>query len=319
MRIRPTELGCKGLLLLGALLLAFYATAYSNLFFLLVAFCCVLGGFGAVSGMANLRGCRVTIGELPLAAAGASRSLRVELHTGGRSVLDLAVELRLCGKWLEVAHVETCRDRVVLTCLLPPAPRGVQPVRSVQLATRQPFGFFTVRRSFAIDAELITHPDPRLARAGAPRGRGGAGDQSAQRGTAGASWSSLRPFRTGDAPNAVHWPATARRGTPISRERDPEAGHDVVLRIDRRQPADVFERTLASATEQVLQARSGNRRLRLVSQDTDLRVTAERGSERSALRWLATALPLPADAPPPPHADHHAHPAFALQSPRMGS
>lgn len=314
MRIRPTELGCKGLLLLGALLLAFYATAYSNLFFLLIAFCCVLGGFGAVSGMTNLRGCRVTIGELPLAAAGSSRTLRVELHTKGRTVLDLAVELRICGKRLEVAHVETCRDRVVVTGLLPPAPRGVQPVRSVQLATRQPFGFFTVRRSFALDAELITHPDPQLARVGAPRGRGGAGDQSARRGTAGASWSGLRPFRTGDAPNAVHWPATARRGTPISRERDPEAGHDVMLRIDRRQPDDVFERTLAAATEQVLQARSGNRRLRLISQDTDLRVTAERGSERLALRWLATATPLPADAPPPPHADRHQHTTLATRA-----
>lgn len=314
MRIRPTELGCKGLLLLGALLLAFYATAYSNLFFLLVAFCCVLGGFGAVWGLANLRGCRVTIGELPFAAAGASRPLRLELHTNGRSVLDLAVELQLDGRTLEVAHVETCRDHVVLTGLLPPAPRGVQPVRSIQLATRQPFGFFTVRRRFALDAELITHPDPQLARAGAPRGRGGAGDRSAERGLAGASWSSLRPFRTGDAPNAVHWPATARRGTPISRERDPEAGHDVVLRIDRRQPVDVFERTLAAATEQVLQARSGNRRLRLISQDTDLRVTAERGSERPVLRWLATASPLPADAPPPPHAELRPRHAFAIRA-----
>lgn len=317
MRIRPTELGCKGLLLLGALLLAFYATAYSNLFFLLVAFCCVLGGFGAVSGMANLRGCRVTIGELPLAAVGASRSLRVELHTPGRPVLDIAVELRLGGRTLEVAHVESCRDRVVLTGLVPPAPRGVQPVRSVQLATRQPFGFFTVRRSFALDAELITHPDPQLARAGAPRGRSGAGDRTAQSGTAGASWSGLRPFRQGDAPNAVHWPATARRGTPISRERDPEAGHDVVLRIDRRQSGDAFEHTLAAATEQVQQARRSNRRLRLLSQDTDLRVSAERGSERLALRWLATALPLPADAPPPPPADLRARAAAAMPGPEV--
>jgi len=313
-RIRPTELGCKGLLLLGALMLAFYATAYSNLFFLLIVFCCVLGGFGAASGMTSLRGCRVTIGELPLAAAGASRPLRVELHTQGRTVLDLAVELRLCGRRLEVAHVASCRDRVVLTGLLPPAPRGVQPIPSIQLATRQPFGFFTVRRSFPLEAELITHPDPQLARVGAPRGRGGAGDQSARHGTAGASWSGLRPFRTGDAPNAVHWPATARRGTPISRERDPEAGHDVVLRIDRRQPDDAFERTLAAATEQVLQARSGNRRLRLISQGTDLRVTAERGSERQALRWLATASPLPADAAPPPHADPQARAAFARRA-----
>lgn len=314
MRIRPTELGCKGLLLLGALLLAFYATAYSNLFFLLVAFCCVLGGFGAVAGMMSLRGCRVTIGELPLAAAGASRPLRVELHTKGRTVLDLAVELRIGGRTLEIAHVEAGGDRVVLTGLLPPAPRGVQPIRSVQLATRQPFGFFTVRRRFPLDAELITHPDPRIARGGAPRGRGGAGDQTAQRGSASASWSGLRPFRTGDAPNAVHWPATARRGTPISRERDPEAGHDVLLRIDRRQSVDAFERTLAAATEQVLLARATNRRLRLISQDTDLRVTAERGSERSALRWLATATPLPTDAPPPPHADLHEHRGMATRT-----
>lgn len=300
MRIRPTELGCKGLLLLGALLLAFYATAYSNLFFLLVAFCGVLGGFGVVAGIANLRGCRVTLQELPLAAASTSRSVRVELHTPGRAVVDVAVELRLGSRTVEIAHLESGRDRVVLTGLLPPAPRGVQPVLAVQLATRQPFGFFTVRRRFPLDDELITYPDPQLAQRTSSRGRRGEGDRSAPHGAAGAGWSGLRPFRRGDAPNAVHWPATARRGTPISRERDPEAGDDVMLRIDRRQQQEALERTLAEATEQVLQARRGNRRLRLLSQDADLSVTAERGSERLVLRWLATATPLPPDAPAPP-------------------
>lgn len=299
LRILPTELGCKGLLLLAALELAFLATAYSNLFFLLIVFSCVLGGLGAWWGAGELRGVRVDVAEPEPGPAGHPRSLRLELRAPGRHPLDLAIELRIGKRTCEVAHVDECDGRATLVGTLPALPRGIATAAAVHVATRQPFGFFTVRRCFPLQLSIVSHPDPAMATArGARHGDGGTHASTGR--SSGASFSGLRAFRQGDAPNTVHWAATARRGTPVVKEREHEAGDARVLRLDRRQPTERFERALAEATASVLAVRSDGRPLHLLSQDLDLAVRADRTSQHSALRWLAATTALPADAPPPP-------------------
>lgn len=301
MRIRPTELGWKGLMLLGALELAFLATSYSNLFFLLITFCCVLGALGAVWALANLRGVAVTLVDVPPAAAGAPRSLLVELRARGRGALDLAVELRLGRTVVEIAHRDHVDGVVRLAGELPARPRGVVPVTTLQLATRHPFGFFAARRVVQIPSlELVTHPDPRTAMAHG--GRGDAGERAAKAGDPASSIAGLRPFRPGDAPNTVHWPATARRGTPIVKERELEAGDRCDLVLDRRCADAPFESALATATGLLLAAHAQGRSVRLRSQGIDLRLPPDRAGAHHGLRWLAAATPLPPDAPPPPTA-----------------
>ena len=303
LRILPTELGCKGLLLLGALELAFLATAYSNLFFLLIVFSCVLGGLGAVWGVRELRGVRVEIAEPPPGPAGHPRPLRLELHAPGRRPIDVAVELRLGKRTCEVAHVDLFDGRATVQGTLPELPRGIAVTAAVHVVTRQPFGFFSVRRRWPLAMTIVTHPAPTPADLAALR-RGDAGAHAGAGGGSGASFSGLRAFRDGDAPNTVHWAATARRGTPIVKEREPEAGAVRVLRLDRRLPAAAFERDLAEATAAVLGVRSSGRPVRLLAQDLDLVVRSDRSSERAALHWLAGATTLPGDAPaPPPRAD----------------
>lgn len=299
LRILPTELGCKGLLLLAALEIAFLATAYSNLFFLLIVFSCVLGGLGAVWGARELRGVQVDVAEPEPGPAGHPRSLRLELRALGRRPLDLAIELRIGKRTYEVGHVDECDGRTTLVGTLPALPRGIATTSAVHVVTRQPFGFFAVRRCFPLQLSIVTHPEPAAATARGSRfGDGGAHASSGR--SSGASFSSLRAFRQGDAPNTVHWAATARRGTPMVKEREREAGDARVLRLDRRQPAERFERALAEATASVLAARSDGRPLLLLSQDLDLAVRTDRTSQHSALHWLAAATTLPADAPAPP-------------------
>ena len=301
MRIRPTELGCKGLMLLGALELAFLATSYSNLFFLLITFCCVLGALGIVWAITNLRAVEVALVDVPPAAAGAPRPVLVELRARGRGALDLAVELRLGRTAVEIAHRDHVDGVVRLAGELPPRARGIVPVTTVQLATRHPFGFFVARRVVRIPAlELVTHPAPHAGRANGSHGD--AGDRQAPNGDPAPSVAGLRPFRPGDAPNAVHWPATARRGTPIVKERDHEAGDRCDLVLDRRGDGAPFEAALATATGLLLAAHAQGRSVRLRSQDTDLRLPPDRAGAHHGLRWLAAATPLPADAPPPPPA-----------------
>jgi uncharacterized protein (DUF58 family) len=299
LRILPTELGCKGLLLLAALELAFLATAYSNLFFLLIVFSCVLGGLGAVWGVRELRGVRVDVAELPPGPAGHPRPLRLELRAPGRRPLDVAVELRIGKRTHEIAHVDTFDGRATIQGTLPALPRGVATTSTVHVVTRQPFGFFSVRRRWPLPLTIVTHPDPTPAAMAALRR--GDGDESRAPGRAGgASFSGLRAFRDGDAPNTVHWAATARRGTPIVKEREHEAGSLRVLRLDRRLPAAEFERALAQATAAVLAVRSSGRPVHLLAQDLDLVVRSDRNSEHAALCWLAAATTLPGDAPAPP-------------------
>lgn len=300
LRILPTELGLKGLLLLTALELAFLATAYSNLFFLLILFSCVLGGLGALWGVRELRGVRVEIAEPTPGPAGHPRPLRLELHAPGRRPLDVAVELRLGRRTCEVAHVDMFDGRATIQGTLPELPRGLAVTAAVHVVTRQPFGFFSVRRRWPLALTIVTHPDPTAADLAAVRS-GDAGANAGAGRASGASFSGLRAFRDGDAPNTVHWAATARRGTPIVKEREPEAGDVRVLCIDRRLPAAAFERALAQATAAVLGVRSSGRPVRLLAQDLDLVVRSDRTSERAALHWLAAATALPGDTPAPPH------------------
>ena len=299
LRILPTELGWKGLLLLAALELAFLATAYSNLFFLLIVFSCVLGGLGAFWGARELRAVRVDVAEPPLGPAGRTRPVRLELHAPGRRPLDVAVELRIGKRTYEIAHVDTFDGRATIQGTLPELPRGLVTTAAVHVVTRQPFGFFAVRRRWPLQLPIVTHPDPTPADAAAVRSGDGATSAAAGR-ASGATFSGLRAFRDGDAPNTVHWAATARRGTPIVKERDRETGDVRVLRLDRRLPAAAFEQALAEATAAVLGVRASGRPVHVLAQDLDLVVRSDRSSERAALRWLAAATPLPGDAPAPP-------------------
>ena len=132
MRIRPTELGWKGLLLLASLELAFLATSYSNLFFLLIAFCAVLGGLGVVWALQNLRPVRIERIEVRAGPAGQPRALQVTLTTGKRRCFDLAVRLRCGRERFEVAHTALLRGTLQLDGVLPARARGIETVR-VQL------------------------------------------------------------------------------------------------------------------------------------------------------------------------------------------
>ena len=56
--VRLTRLGWKGLIFYAVIQLAFFASAYSNLFFLLVAFLTLLGLLRVYWTARNLRGVR---------------------------------------------------------------------------------------------------------------------------------------------------------------------------------------------------------------------------------------------------------------------
>ncbi|MBL9076170.1 MAG: DUF58 domain-containing protein [Planctomycetes bacterium] len=299
MRVRLTELGAKGLLLLAALEVAFLATSYSNLFFLLIVFCAVLGLLGLASALRSLRALSVLALEVPPGPAHAARPVRLTLAVRRRT-FDLAFVLETDGEEIPLPAVATVVGLTTLALDLPPQPRGVRTTRAVRAATRFPFGLFEVRRRWPLAAECITHPAPAPATAGAAQR--GCGDGSSSAGSGTAVVAGLRPFRAGDAVRDVHWKATARRGTPIAKEREPDAGREPAIVVDRRGTAAELEPMLATATAAVLALGTATRTTWFRSQGLALRLAPGTAAPRELLRWLATATPLPADAPPPDRA-----------------
>lgn len=298
MRVRPTEVGWKGLLLLAALCLAFFATAYSNLFFLTLVFCCALGGLGLVHGISNVRGVAVTRLELPLAAAGEAREVLLDVQARARRC-DITVELLTADGAFVVADAPVVAGPGALQAALAARPRGVSPVHAVRVSSRFPFGFFAISRTQPAAATIVTHPDPRPARNRPEHERRDAGAARA-RNLHGTSVAGVRPFRTGDALADVHWRATARRGSPIVKEREPEAERTCTVVLDRRCAVEPLEAALSVAADLVLGARAADRTVRLLSQDAAFTVGHDFGDEQEALRWLAAATELPPSAPAAP-------------------
>lgn len=301
MRIRPTALGWKGLLLLGALECAYLATAYSNLFFLLITFCLSIGALGAWWTFANLRGLRVVRLDIAGAAAGRSRDVTCVL-AARRSRCDLQVGLVLADGVAACGHTTRVDGQREVAGTLPPRPRSIEPVRALRLWSHFPLGLFVARVDLPIEAEVVTWPDPAAATA-ASHASVEAGRMPIGRS---ASVQELRPFRAGDALGDVHWKATARRGQPVVKEREREGDRMRTFVLDRRVTPAALESALAVLTGAVLAARQGQS-LRLLSQGANLTLTPDGGGVSAALRWLATASPLPADAPPPPSAHGAVH------------
>ena len=296
--ILPSALGSKCLLLFALLELAFLATNYSNLFFLLLAFSAVLGVLGAYWARCNLCKLHIASIEAPVVASGATRVMQLQLTADRRPRFDLLLELDLQAGYTEAGYTPCLIASSTMQGNLAGQPRGVRKLQSVRVSSGFPFGFFVARTMLPIDSELITHPIPATSeQRGAVDGH--ASDQGALSAGRGSALAGLREFRTGDSLGDVHWKATARRGKAIVKERERESAPAVDMVLDRRCEAPVLEQALSLLTAQVLAARHGAP-LRMYSQGMELAVDPDRGGANEALRWLAQADPLATDAPPPP-------------------
>jgi uncharacterized protein (DUF58 family) len=296
--IRPSALGTKGLLLFATMELAFLATNYSNLFFLMIAFSAALGVLGAWWAIRNLRGLQIRDIEMAAAATGTARAIQLRIEGGTRPRFDLTFQLLLADKHQTVGYAPCTVGAASISDSVPGQPRSLSKLDHVRVVSRFPFGFFVARTTLAIHSELVTYPTPTAFGEHANQ-VGHAGDGSQVSPGRGSAVAGLRPFRDGDMMADVHWKATARRGTVVvkERERESEPALDVVL--DRRCDSDVFEQVLSQLAAMVLAARHGSP-LRIYSQGAELLVDPDRGGSQDALRWLADVTPLQMDAATPP-------------------
>lgn len=301
MRLRPTGLGAKGSLFFAAVLLLFFATAYSNLFFLLTAFLGALGVLGIAGAWRNLRGVSAELVASEPAASGEPHELRIRV-TGPRdkNVYGVLVDAVVDGCARCVAEVAVVRAGETIDAALKGMPRGVHAIEALVVRSRHPFGVCMATTTAPARGEVVAHPKPADAQDAGARGRGGDGTKPP--GGDEESLAGLREWRQGDSVRHIHWKATARRGSPIVKDFERHGGEGVDLVIDRRCDLATLEAALSEATRCVLEARATRQALRLRSQDADLALDADRPEVAPLLRWLAKAMPLPHDAPPPPAA-----------------
>jgi len=308
--IRPSALGTKGLLLFCAMELAFLATNYSNLFFMVLAFSAVLGVLGAVWSIRNVQGLRIDDVTLGMAAADTSRAIQLQVDGGKRARFDLTFEMPLHGGVQAIGYAPLVRGHATVHDAMPGQPRSLQQMQHVHVRSRFPFGFFIARTRLPVDGEVITHPKP--VPFGDEGGRHAASDDgSLLIAGRGSTLAGLRAFRQGDMLGDVHWKATARRGNAVVKERERESDPEVDVVLDRRCDPASLESALSQLTSLVMAARHGCP-LRIYSQGVEMLVDPDRGGAKDALRWLAEAGPVAAIAGEPPG------PRSAIQLPTSG-
>lgn len=296
-RIRLTELGWKGLLLLLALVVAFLATAYHNLFFLLLAFACATAMLGAHGAFAATNGVRLTLPAAPLGPAGEALRTDVQVQTAdGANALAVMVQIECAGKRHDLQSMPVLQAGARCSLSLPALPRGVHSCR-LWLVSRYPLGLIEVARAASDHFEVVSHPKPRPAPAASATAAEETGaDSLLGASQQGAQIAGLRPFVRGDALALIHWKASARRGSPVVKEREPEHAARRDLWLDRSGADGQLESRLAVVTGQLLSAVAKQESVRLRSQGMDSGWLAARSAAHVLLRQLAAMQPLETEA-----------------------
>ncbi len=299
--MRLTGFGLKGVVFYATTLVAFYATPYSNLFFLLLGFLTLLGLLGAVAAHRNLRGVSAAFDELAPVPSDASVVLPVELFASGGVRFQVAAHVELEGGRRISGTLDVLEGRGTLALRCPPLPRGCYTVARAIVESSHPFGLVRARRVSQTEGELIVYPSPRSSIEG--RSAADALDELLGRGDPGAGDlqpASLRDHREGDGVRGIHWRASARRGRLVVQEWEGGSGQGLEVVLDRRCEPDVLEKALATVSAMVALARINKETLRIYSQDLSATFGDGQRPWSEALRFLACAELVPEHGLAPP-------------------
>ena len=137
--------------------------------------------------------------------------------------------------------------------------RGRVELKTVDLYTRYPFGFFLKKRRVRIAGEVIVFPRLLADNSARERYRPATGDQStANLPGVGSEIHSFREYVRGDSMRQVYWKKSASIGRWIIKQTDLDAARTVHVMVDPYKPRGVsdeaFEEMVSSATTFVYHA-----------------------------------------------------------------
>ena len=297
--MRPTRFGLKGFLFYLALAGVFFASPYSNLFFLLLSFLTLQGLWCAVWTPENLRGVTGELEPLEPVPAGAPGVLRARLLAPRRARFQVAVELEV-GAARARGQADLLEGEQVVALALPALARGIHALGRARITSVYPFGLLRASRPLAVPRELVVYPAPCEAR----EAHGGAGARAllgdALCGAGDLQPAGLRDHRDGDEPRSIHWRASARRGALVVKEWEGGAGQGLELQLDRRCAIEELEDALARISAVALFARENKEVLAVATQDLQASFGSGQRPWSELLRFLAGAECLPPEGPAPP-------------------
>jgi uncharacterized protein (DUF58 family) len=299
--VRITWLGFQGGLFYCALVAAFFASPYANLFFLLLGFLTLVGLSGVFAARRNLRGVTAVSPELAPVPTGEVVEATLEARAPRPARFGIRARISLAGGAELVGRADHLDGRATIVLRAPALARGCHAVQRTVLESVHPFGLVRMTREVAGPSELLVYPRPLERFAGCTmleaqrellgRGDPGAGDLQP---------ASLRDHTERDGARGIHWRASARRGRLVVQEWEGGSGAGLELLLDRRCTPEALEEALATISSLVFLARTAKETVRLHSQGLSASFGAGQRPWEDVLRFLACAETLPSSGPAPP-------------------
>jgi uncharacterized protein (DUF58 family) len=169
---------------------------------------------------------------LPLPWVGADDLVTDGIEVRERPALDRDNEVQgrriLHNEWSLAWY-----ERVVRHFHLDDVRRGVYELGPVRIRVRDILGRDAVEGSMELPDRLVVSP-PALPVRRVGHETSPIGERRARRSlfVDPALYAGVRPFQPGDSMRRIHWRATARIGTPVSRRYEPARGREVLLAMD---------------------------------------------------------------------------------------
>jgi uncharacterized protein (DUF58 family) len=300
-QLQLTALGAKATLFLGLIVIAFYASPYTNLFFLMLSFLAVVGILGAWWTRSNLHGVTCNVTAVEPAPANAGHDFRFQLDPAGRTRFDVSLLLKISGRWHTADTSGVVTENTSRSGRLPGQPRGVHSIEAAALESRFPFGVFRTRVPVEPPTEVIAYPIP-LELSQGPESLISELSGSQQLSLADLAPTGLREYRPGDPLRLIHWKASARRLDLVVKEMDGDGQNGVEVVFDRRCNEQEFELALSTLSALALLTMQNKKLLTIHSQGISSTYGIGNSPLRDCLVWLAEVQQLEKGAAPPPPA-----------------
>ncbi len=303
--IRITKVGLWFVLLTVVVAVAATNTGNNSLYLVLASMLALLAVSGIVSRW-NLRRMEVAL------------SAPLDLFAGRPATLTFSVRnsSRRLPRWLLLFSIAP-RGAVRLVPHLPAGStargtldllfsrRGRQRIEWAHLSSLFPLGLFRKGMRYPLGVELLVYPELFPAGSVELDPSGLVGDRSAPRAGWGHELHSLRPFRQGDDPRAIHWKKSAQTGGLIFQERETEESlrlsivfDNAVGRLTAEAERERFERLVSEAATAAVDHLDRGFEVEVVTRDRHLPFAAGPRQRRAALELLALVEPCPRQRQP---------------------
>jgi uncharacterized protein (DUF58 family) len=259
--------------------------------------CLLLSGIASKGGLKHLRVEFDTIHEAWAGRAAEGR-LRVRNRSPIWNVRDVVITSNELAASILVPLVNR-RSEVVVNAAFLFRRRGIVQLKSLDLYTRYPFGFFLKKRRVRISGEVVVYPRLLDEETGRERFHRVEGDlHPSNRAGAGTDVYSFREYVRGDSLRQVAWKKSASIGRWIMKQTEAEAARAVHVVVDpykaRRVSDDEFERMISEAATFIYDALRRGLDVVLTMPRVSLRA---KGGEQAPAMFRALALLEPSYEP----------------------